>query len=379
MPTGTSQPLRIALVYAAVGSGHMLVAESVQSAIRAAAPDTATALFDCLNRDPASTWGGSAALTYTGAAGSLYNALWGSKLAGAIGRPLASVIGAAALSHFLAELRAFEPDAVVATHALPALLAVRDRRAGRLHARVLASVVTDWQVHAYWPRRGVDLMCVPSKAAALEFGPGGLQPTVTGIPIREQFSAAPSREATRATLGIDPDSRAVLVLAGSRQAAPYAALRRQLALALPPIAQRADDVIVLAGDEGYASEVERMLEGSGRPNIRVLRYVEDVAALMRATDLAIIKPGGAASAECVACGLPSVLVGPAFGQERANADVLSAAGASRYVERRAALAECVVELLGDASALETMRRAACSLSRPDAAARVAELVLARAR
>jgi processive 1,2-diacylglycerol beta-glucosyltransferase len=122
-----------------------------------------------------------------------------------------------------------------------------------------------------------------------------------------------------------------------------------------------------------------LLGGVGRANVRVLRYVEDVAALIRAADLAIIKPGGVASAECAACGLPSVLVGPAFGQERANADVLMAAGASRYEQRPAALADCVVELLADSSALEGMRRAGCDLSRPDAAARIANLVLASTR
>ncbi|MDR3686019.1 MAG: glycosyltransferase [Coriobacteriia bacterium] len=375
MRTGTSQPLRIALAYAAVGSGHRLVAESVQTAISVASPVAETALFDCLSRGPASAWGSSAALTYTGAAGALYDAVWGSKLAGAVGRPLASAIGSAVLSQFIAELRAFEPDVVVATHALPALLAVRNRRAGRLKARTIASVVTDWQVHAYWPRHGVDMMCVPSEAAALTFGTGEPRPTVTGIPVREQFLAPPSKPVARASLDIGSDSRVVLVLAGSKQAAPYAALRRSLALALPEIAKQADEIILLAGDDEYAFEMSRALAGAGGSRLRVLRYVEDVAVLMAAADLGIIKPGGVASAECVACGLPTVVVGPAFGQERANARVLAGAGASAYVERPDVLAECVGRLLADTPVLERMREACCDLRRPDAATRVAELVL----
>jgi processive 1,2-diacylglycerol beta-glucosyltransferase len=371
-----STPLRVALAYAAIGSGHRLVAESIEHAIRVASPDTTTALFDCLNRDSARNWGSSAATTYTGAAGSLYDALWGSELAGRVGRPLVGVIGAAVLSGFIGELRAFEPDVVVASHALPALLAARDRRAGRLHASGLVSVATDWQVHAYWPRRGVDVMCVPSEAAALAWRGYELRPTVTGIPIREQFSAPPSREAARASLGIDADSRVVLVLAGSRQAAPYAALRRQLADALPQIALHADEILLLAGDEAYAAQARGTLDGAGRASLRVLRYVDDVAVLMRAADLAIIKPGGVASAECVACELATVLVGPAFGQERANADVLAATEVSTYVERPDALANCVEGLLQDSSALGRMRTACRSLSRADAASEVARLVLA---
>ena len=346
--------------------------------MQALSPDSVTTSMDVLGHGPLHLGGDNATRAFTGVTAPLYDMLWGSELAGRVGTSLVSALAPRLFSGFTDALRAFEPDVVVATHALPALIAVSDRAAGRLRARTIATVATDFGLHAYWPRRGVDIACVPTDDAAtvLESRSSGAKVSVTGVPVREQFVNPPTREFARELRGIRGGGPVVLALAGSGQPGPYSALRRALAAALPAIADRADVVFVLAGmDADYARETSRALERAGVSGVRVLEYVEDVASLMSAADLAIMKPGGLAAAECAACSLPAILVGPVAGQERANAGVLVSTGSAVYVRTPSELEQGASALLSDPVALSTMRAATEAIRRPDAALAIAALLL----
>ena len=370
--------LRIAFTYASVGSGHRLAAQTVECGIRSLQPGTVTTSIDALGFGPLHISGDNATRVFTGATASLYDAVWGNELVGRVGSTVARALSPALFSGFAEALRTFEPDVVVATHALPALVAVSDRSAGRLHARTIATVATDFDLHTYWPRHGVDIACVPTDDAATELASRGSDAriSVTGIPVREQFVKPPDRGSARRRLGIEKDGLVVMVLAGSGQSGPYSGLRQALAPALPAIAARADVVFVLAGaDAQYAQETSCAVERDGMSGVRVLGYTEDIAGLMAASDLAIMKPGGLAGAECAACSLPAVLVGPAVGQERANANVLVKSGSAVFVPTPAGLAETTIALLAQPAALSAMLTAAENLSRPQAALKIASLLV----
>jgi processive 1,2-diacylglycerol beta-glucosyltransferase len=97
--------------------------------------------------------------------------------------------------------------------------------------------------------------------------------------------------------------------------------------------------------------------------------------LMAAADLLVGKAGGLTSAECLAVGLPMVVLDPIAGQEQANADFLTRAGAAVPAGEPEGLAAVVAPLLQPARLAE-LRRAAADLGRPDAGKRVLEAVLA---
>ena len=72
--------------------------------------------------------------------------------------------------------------------------------------------------------------------------------------------------------------------------------------------------------------VRRTHTQAGR--FRVLGYTDRMADLMRVANLFVGKPGGLSSSECMAAGLPMVLVNPIPGQEERNADYLLEEGAA---------------------------------------------------
>jgi UDP-N-acetylglucosamine--N-acetylmuramyl-(pentapeptide) pyrophosphoryl-undecaprenol N-acetylglucosamine transferase len=98
-------------------------------------------------------------------------------------------------------------------------------------------------------------------------------------------------------------------------------------------------------------------------------------------DLVVSRSGAMTVAELAAAGRPAILVpfgSATHGHQRENARALVEAGAARLIEERELTADRlsgeVSELLGDRARLVRMGAAARSLSRPDAARKLAELV-----
>jgi len=97
---------------------------------------------------------------------------------------------------------------------------------------------------------------------------------------------------------------------------------------------------------------------------------------MAASDLAITKPGGLTTSECLAVGLPLIVVSPIPGQEERNADFLLENGAALKACEPAALAYRIDKLLREPRLLRTLRKNAARLGKPSAARKVLDIVLA---
>jgi processive 1,2-diacylglycerol beta-glucosyltransferase len=106
-------------------------------------------------------------------------------------------------------------------------------------------------------------------------------------------------------------------------------------------------------------------------------FTRTIERVMAASDLAITKPGGLTSSECLAMGLPMIVISPIPGQEERNADFLLEAGAALKAVDAAALEYKVGLLLEQPQRLAAMRERMRTHARPHAAAKVLQLVLER--
>ena len=92
--------------------------------------------------------------------------------------------------------------------------------------------------------------------------------------------------------------------------------------------------------------------------------------LLRSADLFVGKPGGLSASECMAAGLPMVLVNPIPGQEVRNGDYLLEQGAAVRCNNVTTLGWKIDQILTEPGRLQRMKSAAKSTGRPDAAADV---------
>lgn len=370
----------IVVAHASVGSGHRIAAEAIARELRATSPHPEKVeVIDALTMVRPQPDGDDLTATFTGPTAPLYDVLWHSSSLGVAARRLGTPLLSTAFRQFTAHLREVRPAAIVCTHALPALLAAWSVRKGWIDSAVF-SVATDFGVHGLWPREHVTLFCVADDHSAEVLDRRGHDPAavaVTGIPVRPQFGVEYDREASREHFGLPPERRIILAVAGSSQPGPYARFKEALATALPALASLpGTDVAVVTGrDDAYATELKSRASGFGVTTVHVMGFVEHMAPLMAACDLGLAKPGGLVCAESTAMGLPLVLVGPAVGQEKANAQALHAAGAALYAEDPRMLSEYVRKAATNSRRLAAMRDAAAGYGHPGAASDVARRVL----
>ena len=274
-----------------------------------------------------------------------------------------------------ARLDALRPDAVVSVHATPAAaMSALAAEGHRLPPHT--TVVTDFVAHSQWIARGIDRYCVAAEEVGHEFVARGIardRISVTGVPIRPAFDRPLEGVAARATLGLGVDVPVVLAMAGS-----HGRVGRlpEVAQALARRPGRLQAIVVAGHDAALAAALRGMTRGT---TIRVLDYVEDVRTLMAAADLLVTKAGGMTLAEALAVELPLLLYGSLPGQERRNERFAARAGVALAARSRRDLERLLERALGEPDLLDHLRARIRQVGRPDATARIVDLVLASAR
>ncbi|MEO8671393.1 MAG: glycosyltransferase [Tahibacter sp.] len=268
-------------------------------------------------------------------------------------------------------IAAFAPDAVICTHFLPAELLMRERSRGRLACPVWVQV-TDFDLHALWVVPNMDGYFAASDEVAFRMRARGLPSErihVTGIPIMPPFGHPPDRRECAREAGLDPDRLTFLLMSGGAGIGALDEVAAEL-LDLDEDFQ----IVALAGRNARLQEALHALAQRYPKRLFPQGYTHQIERLMCIANVAITKPGGLTTAECLAIGLPMIVHAPIPGQEERNCDYLLEHGAALKAVDRVALRYRVLELLHDPTRIEELGRRARLLGRPDAARRVLERV-----
>lgn len=368
----------IAVMHASVGSGHRAAAQAIAQAIERLSgqdgvpDDVQIDVIDILDFGKIKFDGNKTAAAFTGATRPLYDVTWRFTLTGRLLWGGGSAWSTLMFDSFDDYVREKRPLAIICTHITAANVAVGARMRTKVEYPVTC-VPTDYEIEGFWPHKEADLFCVATEFMAETLRPRKVpEPAieVTGIPVRSGFGEGGNRDADRARFGLPADKTLVLVMAGAALPQPYVRFRSAIEETLPYL-RRFEDMyfIFLPGkDESYADHLRSVFSGMKLPNATVMDYVDDMAALMHACDLAILKSGGLTVTECLCAELPMLLLGKAYGQEKSNTVMLTSFGASMHATTSRELVMQLGHLHGNKEALHGLLVNASALRRPDAAA-----------
>lgn len=368
----------ITIVHASVGSGHRAAANAIAEAVELlrgqdGVPRNAEVeVLDILDFGRIHFDGNKTAAAFTGATRPIYDVTWRYTLTGRLlwgGGSAWSRIMFPALNDYIVRKK---PCAVICTHITAANVAVGARMITGVEFPIVC-VPTDYEIEGWWPHRETDLFCVATEFMAETLRPRRVSEhaiEVTGIPIRHGFSVERNREQDRAAFGFSPDARIVLVMAGATLPQPYVRFRAAMEETIPYLRgfENMHFVFLPGKDEEYARHLRTVFEGMKLPNVQVMDYVDDMAALMHAADLAILKSGGLTVTECLCADLPMILLGKAYGQEKSNTAMLTSFGASMHATTSRELVTQLTHLHDHPEALHALLVNANALKRPAAAA-----------
>ncbi len=192
---------------------------------------------------------------------------------------------------------------------------------------------------------------------------------VTGVPLRPELleAAAYPKEELKARLGLDPRKRTVLILGGSRGAAPLnQAVLRSKGLQ--------DDLqaLLITGPGVTAPRSEGLL---------MREYLDRIGEALGAADLVVSRAGAATLAELTALGKPAVLIpwpGAAEDHQEQNARFLAQAGGALLLPEEALVRVDLLELAGklmrEEGQLREMAAKSFALGRRDGLERFVEEV-----
>ncbi|MDQ3714490.1 MAG: undecaprenyldiphospho-muramoylpentapeptide beta-N-acetylglucosaminyltransferase [Actinomycetota bacterium] len=206
---------------------------------------------------------------------------------------------------------------------------------------------------------------------------------VVGMPLRPTIAnldRAAVRAQARAHFGLDPTRPTLLVFGGSQGAR---SLNTAVAAAVDRL--RAKEIQILHAVGGKNLVLDGPGSKAGSAPYVVAPYLERMDLAYAAADLALCRAGAVSCAELSAVGLPAVFVPLPIGngEQRRNAEPVVEAGGGLLVEDSALSPDLILgtvaDLLLDDIRLAAMASATARFGRRDAAARMAELVMATVR
>lgn len=200
---------------------------------------------------------------------------------------------------------------------------------------------------------------------------------LTGYPVRAAFFDA-GREAGRRALGLEPDLPTLLVSGASSGASRL----NDSVSGWAPEFLKIGQLVHLAGerDEPRLRRSLEALPPDLQARYHLHAYLDDEMPLaLAAADLGVMRAGASVLGELPASRLPAILVpGEYEGWDQApNARYLEAQGAAVMLrqERLHELPAMVMYLINNTGRLEAMRAALAGLARPDAAEKLARLIM----
>jgi processive 1,2-diacylglycerol beta-glucosyltransferase len=368
-------PLRILVLSASVGAGHMRAAEAVELALHQVLPDAnvknvdvltlTNALFrrmygkfylDLVNRAPH-------------ALGYFYDLLDQPRSSSKRSDRLRLYLQKLNLKPFIKFLHSEPWDLVINTHFLPAEI-IASLREKKDIALPQVTVTTDFETHRLWVNQPCDRYFTATQEGSLYLHHWGVPANdtyVTGIPIHPVFSEPKDRKACIAKHGLAEDRPIVLQLSGGFGVGPI----EKLFHALLSVEQPIQLVTITARNEALKETLSR-IKPPDRHKVQVLGFTKEIDELMQAADLVVSKPGGLTTSEVLARNAVMVIVNPIPGQESRNSDYLLENGAAIKANNIATLGYKVNALLKDPQRLEQLRANVRRIAKPRAAFEVVE-------
>lgn len=315
--------MKVLLLYAKVGNGHLKAAESIKAALETMDKNIQIEYEDGLEYSSVLTnkliikGYASLARTMPKFYGTIYTSSDKQEM-NAVGE-INKIVNKALTIRLKKMIRTKNPDVIISTHPFVSHMCSYLKKKGKTKAKII-SVMTDYGIHNMWLEGNeyIDKFMVATSEmkgdCIREYGVPESKVVVTGIPVSSRFSQIFDKHAILEELGLAYEKTTLLFFAGGGLG-----LGKSEGIFEELINSEYDfQLIAVTGkNEKQKARFEKIAKDSDK-NITVLGYTNKVPELMYASDFVITKPGGLTSTECLAMKKPMIIINPIPGQEEQN-------------------------------------------------------------
>lgn len=244
------------------------------------------------------------------------------------------------------------PDVIITTH--PFINEMISHLKGKgMITQPLICIMTDYGPHKAWIADNVDAYIVSNEDMIPEMMEMGVEKERIypfGIPVGDVFFNKEDKAALLKELGLNAELPTVLIMAGSFGVSNVLQIYKDIAKLETPF-----QLIVITGrNQKLYDAFEKEIPDSPKQT-KLVFFTNEVEKYMHASDLIVTKPGGLTVSEALACDIPLAVFDAIPGQEEDNANFLVAHEMGVRIQEGDNCAEIVDSLLADHERLAKMR------------------------
>ncbi|MFH5834441.1 glycosyltransferase [Proteiniclasticum sp. C24MP] len=256
----------------------------------------------------------------------------------------------------------YNPDVIICMHPVSVTSIIRVREKYGFTFKVFV-VVTDYDYHASWIHKDVDMFFVSSNFMKLKLLEDHIPETRirdTGIPTSHELQVKLDKFKARYLLDLK-DKKTILIMGGSFGAGNLIKLVNSMMKSNLDL-----QVIVITGSNKKVKKDLDKLSDEVEKDLIILGYTEKISLYMDAADILVTKPGGLTVTEALIKRLPLVITRPIPGQEEENATYLLNHGIGVRLDQDEELHILIEDLIQDETRLKHMKELQEHYAKPDA-------------
>lgn len=370
--------MKILILYAAYGGGHLSAAKSIKQYIDENYKDYETKLIDCIkyiNKGLEKVTTGAynqMAKRAPWAWGKIYNNSQKGIMAH-VSNGANKVMANKLLNLF----KEFNPDIVISTHPFGVQMTTYLKSKGKVNC-LLCSVMTDFASHDQWlvGHEYIDKIFVSHEGMKNEITKKGIPASkifATGIPLSNKFMKNFDKQTIKNSLNLDNNKKTILFFAGGEFGLGKDKTLKIFKCFIDNIKNDYQLIAIAGKNEKMQLEFKNL--ANKNPNIQVHGYSNQVPELMSISDLVVTKPGGLTVSESLVSGLPIIIINPIPGQEFENAEFLEKQGVGIWIKKIDDAEKIVPELLSSTEKLKKMKIEAKLLAKKTSTYDICENIL----
>lgn len=345
--------MRIMILTAATGGGHIRAASAIEQYIRrhtthdVLTVDTLKAIGRFLDKTVCDSY-----LFMARKAPVLFGTLYKRTNRESRFSDLVPKLNSALCHPLIHTIRQYMPDVIVTTHPFATEMVSALKEIGDTTVP-LVCLITDYGLHRAWVADEVDAYHVACEDLVPELEAAGVAAEKIypfGIPVHEEFFSGGCRAQLLEEMGFTPALPTVTFMAGSFGVTNIVRLYRDLISCALPL-----QVIIITGRNQKLYEAFEKELAEGKAPTKLILFTSEVQKYMLASDLLITKPGGLTVSEALAVGLPMAVFDAIPGQEEDNAEFLVRNGMGIRLTKTDCLAEKISALMADETTLSGIR------------------------
>ena len=365
--------MRILILSAATGGGHLRASHAIESYILANSNDTLVNVVDTLKII-------SPVLDKTICDGYHFLATKTPKVFGKLYQqankdnsfsqfvPKFNSLFSQKLIPLLAESH---PDIIITTHPFANEMVSHLKGKGMI-TQPLICVMTDYGPHKAWIADNVDAYIVSTEDMIPELIEMGVKKELIypfGIPVHDVFFNKEDKTSLLKELGLDVTLPTVLIMAGSFGVSNVMQIYKDIVKLATPF-----QLILITGrNQKLFDAFENEIKVSPKQT-KLVFFTNEVEKYMHASDLIVTKPGGLTVSEALACSIPLAVFDAIPGQEEDNADFLVSHEMGVRIQEGDDCANIIDSLLADHERLAKMRNSCQKFDKSQSSKNILSLI-----